>query len=159
METFGNKKNPTVFSCEPCDYKSYNKKDFAKHCDTKKHLSTKMSPKKPKFCCSCCGKEYKERTGLWKHNKICNSNINNSNSNSNIIDNENIIQDQLKKEMFMMIVKENSELKNMIMEVIKNIAYRNSKMLSAFREKHPDCCKSDSKYADKYNKLVIEAMD
>ena len=31
-------------------------------------------------------------------------------------------------------------------------------MLSEFRKEHPDCGKSDSKYADQYNKLVIEAM-
>jgi hypothetical protein len=31
-------------------------------------------------------------------------------------------------------------------------------MLSAFREKHPDYSKSESKYSDQYNKLVIEAM-
>ena len=31
-------------------------------------------------------------------------------------------------------------------------------MLSVFREKYPDCSKSESKYSDQYNKLVIEAM-
>jgi len=38
------------------------------------------------------------------------------------------------------------------------LAYKNSKMLKQFREKHPDCGKSESKYSDQYNKLVIEAM-
>jgi hypothetical protein len=43
-------------------------------------------------------------------------------------------------------------------KAIKRVAYKNSKMLSEFRKEHPDCGKSDSKYADQYNKLVIEAM-
>jgi hypothetical protein len=43
-------------------------------------------------------------------------------------------------------------------KAIKRIAHKNSKMLSEFRKKHPDCGKSDSKYSDQYNKLVIEAM-
>lgn len=43
-------------------------------------------------------------------------------------------------------------------KAIKNVAYKNTKMLKAFREKYPDCGKSDSKYADQYNKMVIEAM-
>jgi hypothetical protein len=43
-------------------------------------------------------------------------------------------------------------------QAIKRVAYKNTKMLSAFRDKHPDCGKSDSKYADQYNKLIIEAM-
>ena len=43
-------------------------------------------------------------------------------------------------------------------KAIKHIAFKNSKMLQEFRKKHPDCGKSDSKYADQYNKLVVEAM-
>jgi hypothetical protein len=50
------------------------------------------------------------------------------------------------------------EENNKLRKAIKHIAYKNTKMLSAFREKHPDCGKSDSKYSDQYNKLVIEAM-
>jgi hypothetical protein len=50
------------------------------------------------------------------------------------------------------------EENNKLRKAIKHVAYKNSKMLSAFREKHPDCNKSDSKYSDQYNKLVIEAM-
>jgi hypothetical protein len=264
METFGNKKSqkiPQKYDCISCHYNTCNKKDFEKHCQTKKHkmsqnqhFSTNLSQKSPNFICEHCGKEYKERSGLWKHNKNCN-NVEEKHT-------------EIDKEMFMMIVKENSELKNIMMEVIKNgthnttynsnshnksfnlnfflnetckdamnisdfmnslqlqltdlenvgevgfingitniivknlknlditqrpvhctdakrevlyikddnkwekdgeennklrkaikhIAYKNSKMLPEFRKKYPDCGKSESKYADKYNKLVIEAM-
>ena len=50
--------------------------------------------------------------------------------------------------------QENTKLR----KAIKRIAYKNTKMLSAFREKHPDCGKSESKFSDQYNKLIIEAM-
>lgn len=53
--------------------------------------------------------------------------------------------------------KENED-KQKIRKVIKNIAFKNSKMLYEFKAKHPDCGSSDSKYADQYNKLIIEAM-
>ena len=53
--------------------------------------------------------------------------------------------------------KEN-ESKQKIRKAIKKVAHKNTKMLKAFRDKHPDCGKSDSKYSDQYNKLVIEAM-
>jgi hypothetical protein len=43
-------------------------------------------------------------------------------------------------------------------QAIKRVAYKNTKLLSAFREKYPDCNKSESKYSDQYNKLIIEAM-
>jgi hypothetical protein len=43
-------------------------------------------------------------------------------------------------------------------KAIKHIAYKNSKMLSEFRVKNPDCLKSTSKVSDQYNKLVYEAL-
>jgi len=43
-------------------------------------------------------------------------------------------------------------------KAIKHVAFKNTKMLPEFRKKHPDCGKSESKYADQYNKLIIEAM-
>jgi hypothetical protein len=53
--------------------------------------------------------------------------------------------------------KENEE-KNKLRKVIKKIANKNSRLLPAFKEKYPDCGKSDSKFSDQYNKLIIEAM-
>ena len=53
--------------------------------------------------------------------------------------------------------KEN-ENKQKIRNAIKCIAHKNSKLLNDFRDKHPDCIKSDSRYSDQYNKLVIEAF-
>jgi hypothetical protein len=53
--------------------------------------------------------------------------------------------------------KENEENKK-LRKAIKNIAHKNSKLLNEFTEKHPDCVKSNSKYSDQYNKLVIEAF-
>jgi hypothetical protein len=53
--------------------------------------------------------------------------------------------------------KENEE-KNKIKKVIKKIANKNSRLLPQFKEKYPDCGKSDSKFSDQYNKLIVEAM-
>ena len=53
--------------------------------------------------------------------------------------------------------KENDQNEKM-RKLIKQVAFRNTKLLKIFREKHPDCGKSDSKYADQYNKLIVESM-
>jgi hypothetical protein len=53
--------------------------------------------------------------------------------------------------------KEN-ENKQKIRKAIKHVAHKNSKLLNEFKTKYPDCGKSDSKFSDQYNKLVIEAM-
>jgi len=53
--------------------------------------------------------------------------------------------------------KEDEE-KNKIKKVINKVAYKNQRLLPKFKELHPGCNFSDSKYADQYSKLVIEAM-
>ena len=53
--------------------------------------------------------------------------------------------------------KELSE-KPKIRKAIKYVAHKNARLLQEFKEKHPDCIKSESKYSDTYNKLMIEAM-
>jgi len=49
---------------------------------------------------------------------------------------------------------ENKKLK----KAIKHIAHKNSKNISLFKEKYPDCIYSDSKKSDVYNKIIIEAL-
>jgi hypothetical protein len=49
------------------------------------------------------------------------------------------------------------EQKNKIRKAIKKIATKNLCLISKFKEAHPDCNRSSSKYADQYNKIVIEA--
>jgi hypothetical protein len=43
-------------------------------------------------------------------------------------------------------------------KVINKIANKNIKLISQFREKYPECKKSESRISDKYNKMIIEAM-
>jgi hypothetical protein len=49
------------------------------------------------------------------------------------------------------------EQKNKIRKAIKKIATKNLCLLPKFKEAHPDCNRSSSKYSDQYNKIVIEA--
>ena len=53
--------------------------------------------------------------------------------------------------------KEDQENQNM-RKAIKHISNKNIRMLNIFKEKHPDCLKSESKFSDQYNKIVIEAF-
>ena len=54
--------------------------------------------------------------------------------------------------------KENEEKKK-IRKVIKKVAKKNIMLLQKFKEAHPDCGKSASKFSDQYNKIIIESMD
>jgi len=53
--------------------------------------------------------------------------------------------------------KEDEEKKK-IKTVIKKVANKNIRLIQKFKEVHPDCGKSSSKYSDQYDKIVIEAM-
>lgn len=48
--------------------------------------------------------------------------------------------------------------KHKIRNVIKKVAFKNQRLLPKFKEEHPDCNYSESKFSDHYSKLVIEAM-
>jgi len=53
--------------------------------------------------------------------------------------------------------KENEEKKK-IRKAIKHVAHKNTRLISQFKDKYPDCVKSHSNKSDQYNKLIIEAM-
>jgi hypothetical protein len=125
METLGNilgakkgEKGQNDFYCEKCDFRCCKKYSWERHIDTAKHLQetngnileTESGKKgqKEKICCENCDKEFKTRSGLWKHKKICNEDIKNNEHPQN---NEND-----DKELIMMLVKQNTEM----LEIIKN---------------------------------------
>jgi hypothetical protein len=53
--------------------------------------------------------------------------------------------------------KDNDE-KQKLRKAIKNVAFKNEKLLPKYKELHPGCNYSQSKYADEYSKIVIETM-
>jgi hypothetical protein len=53
--------------------------------------------------------------------------------------------------------KEN-ENKTKMRKVIKHVTHKNTKLFKEFKAKYPGCEKSDSKYSDKYDKLIVEAF-
>ena len=53
---------------------------------------------------------------------------------------------------------EKDENKTKLIKVINRVSHKNIKLISEYREKYPECKKSESKLSDKYNKMIIEAM-
>jgi hypothetical protein len=70
-----------------------------------------------KFSCQNCGKEYKDNSGLWRHKKKCNSEVILNSVELEILQKSNEIQEL--KEIMKYLMKENSEMKHMMMEVVK----------------------------------------
>ena len=122
------KKTPNFF-CEKCRFISSNKKDYTRHLSTDKHKILINPNKKPQktpydnqshFC--ICGKKYKHLSSLCAHKKKCSfkkENNENYENNENNENNENYKND---KELIQMLIKENNEMKNLILDVCKNKA-------------------------------------
>jgi hypothetical protein len=116
METEKVQKVPTKFSCEICDYFTSRHSQYERHLNTSKHqkLSSvnKMEQKSSnEYLCSKCNKSYKDRTGLWKHNKVCNEipiDEKTPSSESEVKILTNIVLE---------IVKSNSELQKQMLDV------------------------------------------
>ncbi len=134
MTTEKTKKNEKKFSCLYCDFITCKKTDFNRHNLTQKHknnvLTTVDNEKnEKKYKCEICDKKYKDRAGLWRHKKKCaEANKDSTDSlNNELISNE-IMSSELinkfdlydkdisSKDLIMMLVKQNSEL----LEVLKN---------------------------------------
>jgi hypothetical protein len=96
-------KTPSFFHCKHCEFLCSKNADFERHKLTKKHLGVLINKKNAenitKHTCDC-GKEYKERSGLWRHKKVCISNK----------------QEEIDMNLVMTLVKQNQEFKEMMME-------------------------------------------
>ena len=87
MDTiFDTEKSPN-FVCIKCDYKCTKNSDYVKHIKTIKHIKTEKEYKENtthnQYLCEC-GKKYSYHSGLWKHKKACNYNINFSPLETNV---------------------------------------------------------------------------
>ena len=142
METLGNKiadKSSTEYYCNLCDYKTCHKGHYNEHLSSLRHNRRKQNGtvgnkivdnnlEIDNICCKNCNKKFKTRSGLWKHNKICN--IENTSTKDQITDKE-LIQQILKQNSD--LIKQNSELrkeqtdiKEIILEIVKNGTMNNS---------------------------------
>ena len=114
MNIFEQKTTKTTlkFVCEICDYACCDKSNYTKHINTKKHKTRIFEQKTTETTeptepientnvCVYCNKHYKNRNGLWYHNKKCGKQE----------DNENIMD---------IFIQENKDFKNIILELMKN---------------------------------------
>ncbi len=111
------------YFCEVCDYKTVRKSSYEDHLLSRKHQKSMNSNQNSQkicneFICQNCNKKYKDNSGLWRHKKKCNL----TEETSNVLDKEpnNSNEIQELKEIMKYLMKENSEMKNIILEVVKN---------------------------------------
>ena len=116
------------YYCKKCDYGTSKKSSYDDHVLSAKHKkSIDCNENLPKICsdfvCKNCNKKYKDNSGLWRHKKKCNDGEKISLDIEEIPKSDEI--NELKGFM-KYLMQENSEMKNMMMEVIKNGTVANS---------------------------------
>jgi hypothetical protein len=138
MEIISPIKSLQIFECNSCNYSTYNKKDYNKHILTPKHkkkengkkiqdLGNNLSPNDTFHKCDICSNQYETVSGLWKHKKKCNipNQITNK-MHTDLTDMTNLTDLIPDKEdwfgLIKFLIKENSDIKNMVIELAKSNA-------------------------------------
>ena len=117
METLGtHEKVANKFYCKICDYRTSRKYNYDKHISTDKHIvatfdnnveTGKVANVVPNIC-PYCQQKFRSKSGLWKHSKKCIS----EEETETLHDGEELTD----KQIIMMLIKDNSEFKNMMIE-------------------------------------------
>ena len=139
MEVFDLKiqqKTSTKYRCEICDYNTCRKSNIDSHYSSAKHkreitgtqiqhfgtqnsscLSNKI------YSCKNCNKNYNTHSGLWKHKQICIKAIETKDNVNNTSKMDATLLHSLAtdKDVIMLLIKENSELKNMMMKMMETV--------------------------------------
>ena len=192
------RKVPKLFCCETCDYNTSHKSHYVKHLSTDKCIFAKNSIKRvTKYSKSAesaeighfktlvgkttdahtaseltciCGQTYKFKSGLSRHKTKCNAFI-----NSNELHTSNNAPFNLNKELVLQILKqnhdilkENSELKNMMldtqhkmMDVLEKGTHNTNSHNKTFNLQFflNDTCKDAMNITDFVNNIQLQLSD
>jgi hypothetical protein len=139
MTDFLGPKSSKKYFCKKCDYLTDKKSQYERHILTLKHKRLTDTYQKSSigstsyYMCNC-GKEYKHKQSLFTHKKKCNFinkniviDISNENNNEIIvnsnINNENNEEENISyKDMFLKVMNENKEMRNIILEQQKQMS-------------------------------------
>ena len=121
-------KNADFFECKTCDFKCSKKSNYQQHLMTLKHTNatkcyknaTCFEAKNAKIVkCSICEKVFNHSSSMYRHKKDCKgkNEVQNTNNNDKLVE---------------YLMKENSELKHMIIDVCKNVNSNSSQNNHSF---------------------------
>jgi hypothetical protein len=124
MEIILKKKMPknAEFYCSYCDFKCCKQSNYETHLQTKKHMyrvngnkmEMNLSKMSNEYICNC-GKKYTTYSGLWKHNKKCQTEKCHDN-----FDFEPLPKDfKITPQMFYDLLKQNNELQKSLIALAK----------------------------------------
>jgi hypothetical protein len=125
-ETNFTPKNAAKFECKKCDFGCSKSSDWNRHILTLKHQSetsfTEVAQEKDAIYKCFCGQILNSRSTIWRHKKKCIQSSCEETPQPN-----SLPQPQSEdKEIIKLLIKDNSELKAIMMEVVKSIQPNNT---------------------------------
>ena len=113
------------FYCEKCYYGCSKESDFKKHLGSLKHINgnkpdvVELSHVAIEIKCIKCNKKYETKSGLWKHNKVCTYEPEPTPAKKyKLYEKDKLVEVLLEEHSF--LKKENSDFKNIILELVKS---------------------------------------
>ena len=178
MSTENKPKQADKYVCKLCDFSSCKISNYESHLTTTKHQKNasgnslaSICQQEKKFLCTC-GKDYLDRTGLWKHKKKCvliNCDDKKTSQEQSNVNDEILKKDSLENNKLVeYLMNENKEFKNLIMELIKkdtinsnitnntNINSNNSFNLQVFLN---DKCKGAMNMSEFVDTIKVQLSD
>ena len=132
MATKNSAKLGNKYYCDICDYMCCYNSDYKKHLLTRKHKiatnGNKNVIQNSAHICDICNKEYRDRTGLWRHKKRCNSHISDNHQSSNLESAGACID--IDKELFVKMLLENQD-------IMKGVIMKNQDVMEKMMEVLP----------------------
>jgi hypothetical protein len=119
------------YTCEICDIKTNNKKDYNNHLLSSKHQKKAVSQQSATkisqiadYICHKCKRKYESRSGLWRHNKKCEIPDTKSEPIMPAVSvmPDNVPDNEIKTltNLVLELVKSNTDLQKQMMDVCKN---------------------------------------
>ena len=171
METKSNLKINNIFHCSSCDYRCSKKQYLDQHFNTIKHKilsgnQTETNNSQNNIRCEC-GKIYKNRSGLWKHAKICNtkSKVDDTYTLSGLVKEllhnttELTKQNNESKQITQELMQQNQELQKHVIEIAntKHIVNNNQRFnINVFLN---ETCKDAINFSDFIKNIQISYQD
>ena len=162
------KTTTSKFFCETCNFHSIYKGNYDKHLTTSKHINLVSGDNFAVECikinifeCSVCKKNYKNKSGLWKHQKKC---INENNIITELIKEKELIKELIKQNQTILL--ENKEFKSLLVNlvekpqnIINNTNCNNNNKQFNLQIFLNETCKNAMNMSDFIDSLVIKSNE
>jgi hypothetical protein len=142
------------YKCDCCDFITKRKNDYNRHLLTVKHKATVEGNIKAEKRIICnCGKEYKNRHGLSRHKKNCDYKPIEEPIEEHVGE---LTKMEPNINMFIDIIKENQEIKKLLLEQTIKVSEQNNQVIELHKENN--ILNKENNILNKENNVLINKL-